>query len=160
MIRTALLLAVATLGPLHSQQRDVFKVDFTIRDSGDAGSKSGRKYSLLVYAQNKGTFKVGNRVPVATSSSGGVGANTQFTYVDVGVNIDCTVQETGGRIAMRADMDLSTAVTNEKTAGMAPSIRLSVEAAIPPGKPTVVAAFDDPVTSRKFEVEAVVTKVN
>jgi len=162
-MRTALLLAAVLLTPLYGQQRDVFKVDFTIRDSGDAGGKTGRKYSLMVYSQNKGTFKIGNRVPVATGSSSGIVNNTQFTYVDVGVNIDCTVQEVMGKIGMRADLDLSTAITSEKTPSLAPTIsqiKLAIEAAIPPGKPTIVAAFDDPVTSRKFEVEALANKVN
>src|SRR5215831_21234984 len=90
-MRIALLLAAALLAPVYGQQRDVFKVDFTIRDTGDAGGKTGRKYSLLVYSQNKGFFKIGNRVPVPTGGSTSVGANTQFTYVDVGVNIECTV---------------------------------------------------------------------
>jgi hypothetical protein len=160
-MRIALLLAAALLTPVYGQQRDVFKVDFTIRDTGDAGGKTGRKYSLLVYSQNKGTFKIGNRVPIPTSGSGGIGTNTQFTYVDVGVNIECTVQESAGRIAMRSDLDLSTAVINEKVPGIAPTIsqiRLGIETSIPPGKPTIVASFDDPVTSRRFDLEALVTK--
>src|SRR6266851_5218550 len=106
-MRTALLLAAVMLAPLYGQPRDVIKVDFTIRDSGDASGKRGRKYSLLLNSANKGVFKIGNRVPMATSASAGVGVNTQFTYVDVGVNIDCVVQDTGGKMAMRADMDLS-----------------------------------------------------
>ena len=47
-MRKALLLAAVMLAPLYSQPRDVIKVDFAIRDSGDAGGKSGRKYSLLL----------------------------------------------------------------------------------------------------------------
>jgi hypothetical protein len=158
-----ILLFAALLAPLCGQQRDVFKVDFTIRDTGDAGGKTGRKYSVMVYSQNKGVFKIGNRVPVPTGGSSSVTATTQFTYLDVGVNIECTVQDMGGRIGMRSDIDLSTAVTNEKTPGIAPTIsqiRLSIETAIPAAKPTIVASFDDPVTSRKFDVEALVTKVN
>ncbi|MBS1854226.1 MAG: hypothetical protein JST11_02590 [Acidobacteria bacterium] len=162
-MRTAFLLAVVLAAPLCAQpQRDVFKVDFTIRDSGDAGGKAGRKYSMLVYGGNKGIFKIGNRVPV-TTGGGGVGQSTQFTYVDVGVNIECTVQETAnGKIGLRGDIDLSTSVAQEKPAP-APTIsqiRLSFETAIPPGKATSVASFDDPVTSRKFDVEAVAAKVN
>jgi hypothetical protein len=159
MVRTVLLWSVILAAPVYAQpQRDVFKVDFTIRDSGDAGGKTGRKYSMVVYSAQKGVFKIGNRVPTPTNNSGG------FNYVDVGVNIDCVVQEAaGGRMAIRADLDLSTAVTTDKTVTMAPTIsqiKVGMEAAIAPGKPTVIAAFDDPVTTRKFEVEALVTKLN
>ena len=158
MVRTVLLWSMILAAPLCAQpQRDVFKVDFTIRDSGDAGGKTGRKYSMVVYSAQKGVFKIGNRVPTPTNNSGG------FNYVDVGVNIDCMVQEAAaGRVAVRADLDLSTAVTTDKTVTMAPTIsqiKVSIEASIPPGKPTIIAGFDDPVTSRKFDVEALVTQL-
>jgi hypothetical protein len=160
--RTRVLLVAAMLAPLAAAQSRgtaVYKVDFTIRDSGDAGAKTGRKYSLVVNERERGTFRVGNRVPMATSSSPG---STQFTYVDVGVNIDCTVAEQDGRYALRADLDLSSAVNAEKNPNANPTIsqiKLNIQTTLPVGKPTVVAAFDDPVTSRKFEVEAAVTKM-
>jgi hypothetical protein len=34
-----------------------------------------------------------------------------------------------------------------------------VNATLTPGKPSLVASIDDPVSERKFEVEAVVTKI-
>jgi hypothetical protein len=30
---------------------------------------------------------------------------------------------------------------------------------VPSGKPTVVASFDDPVTSRKFDIDVTITKM-
>jgi hypothetical protein len=159
-MRKALVLAVVLAASVCAQQRDVFKVDFTVRDSGDAGGKTGRKYSLMVYGQEKGVFKIGNRVPVTTGTGS---VNSQYTYVDVGVNLDVTLQEMLGRISMRADVDLSTAVMNEKMPGAAPTIsqiKLAIFTSVPPAKPTIVASFDDPVTARKFDIEAVVNKVN
>src|SRR2546423_9751692 len=112
--RTKSLLVAAILAPLaaaQSSRSGVFKVDFTIRDSGDAGAKTGRKYSLVVNERQKGQFRVGNRMPVATSNAPG---STSYTYVDVGVNIDCIVGEQDGKFAIHADLDMSTAVTSEK----------------------------------------------
>jgi hypothetical protein len=160
--RTRLIVLAAILAPLAAAQTArsaVYKVDFTIRDSGDAGAKTGRKYSIMVNDRQKGTFKVGNRIPMAT---GGGAGNTQFTYVDVGVNLECFVAEQEGRIALRSDLDLSTAVMPEKSPMPNPTIsqiRLNIETTLTPGKPSVVASFDDPVTSRKFEVEATVTRM-
>jgi hypothetical protein len=159
--RTRVLLAAAILAPLAAAQTrsvPVYKVDFTIRDSGDAGAKAGRKYSLVVNEFKKGTFRVGNRVPMATSSSPG---NTSYTYIDVGVNLDCTVGETDGKMSMRADLDLSNAVNTDKnpTNPTISQIKLNIDTTLLPGKPSVVASFDDPVTSRKFDVEATVTKM-
>jgi general secretion pathway protein D len=64
----------------------------------------------------KATLKIGERVPVATGSFqpgiGGVGinplVNTQFQYLDVGVNIDITPRVHSGReISLKMSMDVS-----------------------------------------------------
>jgi hypothetical protein len=107
---------------------------------------------------------VGNRVPVTTAGTGGVGGNVQFTYIDVGMNIECTVGENNSRLTLRGDVDISTAVMPEKGVNAAPAptisqIRLSLDTTVAPGKPTTVASFDDPVTSRKFDVDVTITKM-
>ena len=38
-------------------------------------------------------------------------------------------------------------------------IHVNVDAYLAPAKPTVVASFDDPVTSRKFDVDVAITKI-
>ena len=162
---STLMMAAALLGPglvAHAQDRP-YKVDFTIRDTGDAGGKAGRKYSMLVSPSHKTTFKVGNRVPVRTGPANADG-NVQFTYIDVGMNIDCTVNDNNSNLTVHADLDISTAVMPEKGANAVPNptisqIRLSLDTALTPGKPTVVASFDDPVTSRKFDVDVAITKM-
>jgi hypothetical protein len=161
---STLMMAAALLGPgLVAQAQDrPYKVDFTIRDTGDAGGKTGRKYSMLVSPGHKTTFKVGNRVPVVTYS--GSAGSTQFTMVDVGLNIDCSVSDNNSNLTVHADLDISTAVTPEKGANppLTPTIsqiKLNLETALTPGKPTVVASFDDPVTSRKFDVDVTIAKM-
>ena len=158
--RTRVVLLAALLAPLAAAQANrgaIYKIDFTIRDTGDAAGKSGRKYSMLVTEHQKSIFKVGNRVPMASSSQG---LGTQFTYVDVGVNIDCVIEERDSKVAMHADLDLSNAVNPNAAANPTISqIKLVIDTTVTPGKPAVVASFDDPVTSRKFEVEASAAKM-
>jgi len=154
---------LASALPVRAQDSSTYKVDFTIRDTGDAGGKSGRKYSLLVNRAEKSTFKVGNRVPVATGSqNANAMVNTQFTYIDVGLNIECRVAETGSKLALHADLDISTAVMPEKTNPVPnptiSSIRLNIDTTVPAGKPTVIASFDDPVTGRKFDIDVAISK--
>ena len=163
---SALVLTLAMLAPaaVRAQDSSTFKVDFTIRDTGDAGGKAGRKYSLLINRGEKSTFKVGNRVPVATGSqSGNAMMNTQFTYIDVGLNIECRVAESNGKLAMHADLDISTAVMPEKTNPVPnptiSSIRLNIDTTVMPNKPTVIASFDDPVTGRKFDIDVSIAKI-
>jgi general secretion pathway protein D len=73
----------------------------------------------------KATLKIGDRVPVATGSFqpgiGGVGinplVNTQFQYLDVGVNIDVTPKVHQGReVTLKVSLDVS-AVTSTTNIG-------------------------------------------
>jgi hypothetical protein len=180
-MRTSLALAAAALlmlqGSVHAQEPRgpaLYKVEFTIRDGAGAAAKV-RRYSLLTAPGEKAVFKVGNRVPTATGSfqpgAGGVGinplVNTQYTYLDVGVNLECTVVEAGpNRLAMRGLIDISSIVQHQAAQGATPpnptvaQTRLQLDTSIEPGKPTVVASMDDPETTRQFQVEATVTRVN
>ena len=159
-MRICTLLLATLITPLFAQgpEPSVYKADFLIRDSTDAGAKNGRRYTIVLTRANKGTFRVGNRVPISTEPG-----SKQFQYYDVGVNIDCTVVESGTKLSIHADLDLSTASQGEKNPGGNPTIsqvRLNIDTSVVPGKPMIVASFDDPVTSRKFEVEATIAKVN
>ena len=73
----------------------------------------------------KASLKIGDRVPVATGSFqpgvGGVGinplVNTQFQYLDVGVNIDVTPRvHANGEVTLKISMDVS-AVTGQSNIG-------------------------------------------
>jgi hypothetical protein len=173
----ATLLAAAILPALAQEKTNapvaVYKVEYRIRDGSDAASKNGRRYTILMDTTGRGTFKVGERVPVATGSFqpgvGGVGVNplvnTQFNYLDVGVNIDTNVKEQDGKVALFSSMDISTIVEHKQQTGSAvlsnptvAQIRIVVNTQVTPGKPTLVASIDDPVTQHRFDVEAVVTK--
>jgi len=172
---------LAALLPVHAQDRKdpgpgvyapgLYKVEIAIRDGRDAAATAERRYTLLVNDRQKAVLKIGSRNPVVTGSfqpsTAGAMANTQFTYVDVGVNIECTVRdETGGKIALHGVLDLSDIAPPDSApaaaaAGHNPIIRqtkLELDTTVEPGKPRVVASIVDPATTRKLVVEATVTK--
>src|SRR5215469_12689895 len=72
---------------------------------GDSDTKIIQNPQIRALDGQKATLKIGDRVPVATGSFqpgiGGVGinplVNTQFQYLDVGVNIDITPRVHAGR---------------------------------------------------------------
>jgi hypothetical protein len=184
MRRTALLLLLPLL-PLTAQEKppertlsapdSVYRVEYRIRDGSDAAARNGRRYAMLIANHNKATFKLGERVPVATGSFqpgvGGVGVNplvnTQFTYLDIGVNIDAHLDDNNGRIILNSTLDISTLVEHKpsQASQVLPNptvaqIRIAEISNLATGKPTLVASIDDPVTQRKFDVEVTVTKVD
>ena len=146
-------------------------MEVNIHDGSDAAARTGRRYTMLVDDSHKAVFHVGNRVPVATGSfqpGGGVAkVNTQFTYMDTGVNIECTVRESGGKVALHGSLDLSTIARHDAEPGAidvpSPTIgqtKLELDATLELGKPTTVASIDDPVTARQLRVEATITSSN
>jgi general secretion pathway protein D len=86
----------------------------------DTNTKIIQNPQIRALDGQKATLKIGDRVPVATGSFqpgiGGVGinplVNTQFQYLDVGVNIDITPRVHAGReISLKLTLDVS-AVTS------------------------------------------------
>ncbi len=91
----------------------------------DSTSKIIQNPQVRALDGQKATLKIGERVPVATGSFqpgiGGVGinplVNTQFQYIDVGVNIDITPRVHANReISMKLTLDVS-AVTSYVSIG-------------------------------------------
>ena len=163
-MRIAAALFVTTLGvslPAVAQQKlevTVYKVDFNIHDGSDGVAKAGRRYTMLVLNNSKSVFKVGDKVPY--SSGGG-----QYTYLDTGVNIDCFAREVNDKVAMHTELDLSAVAPPDKRATGVPNptvmqTKFVVDVVLSPDKPMLVASIDDPVSGRKFDVEATVSKVN
>ena len=75
----------------------------------------------------KASLKIGERVPIATGSFqpgiGGVGinplVNTQFQYLDVGVNIDITPKiHAGDEVSMKISMDISSVTGTSSIGGI------------------------------------------
>jgi general secretion pathway protein D len=106
-----------TLGNLNA-------TDFTVTISqatatalfSDSTTKLIQKPQIRAIEGQKATLKIGQRVPVATGSFqpgiGGVGinplVNTQFQYLDVGVNIDVTPRvHSNGDVTLKITMEVS-----------------------------------------------------
>lgn len=99
-------------------------VTFTALAS-DSNTKILQKPQLRALDNEKATLKIGDRIPVATGSfASGVGTsgvsplvNTQFQYIDVGVNIDITPHIHSDReVTLKMSLEIST-VTGETNIG-------------------------------------------
>jgi general secretion pathway protein D len=119
-------LSLNTLGNLNATDFQV-----TIPSANLSAVMSNSDTKLLQNPQiraldgQKASLKIGDKVPVATGSFqpgiGGVGinplVNTQFQYLDVGVNIDITPHvHANGEVTLKITMDVSS-VTNHTNIG-------------------------------------------
>src|ERR1700730_6797502 len=93
----------------------------------DTSTKLIQKPQIRAVDGQKASLKIGDRVPVATGSFqpgiGGVGinplVNTQFQYLDVGVNIDITPKvHSNGEVTLKVVMDISSVTGTSNTGGI------------------------------------------
>jgi general secretion pathway protein D len=93
----------------------------------DSSSKLLQQPQIRASDGQKASMKIGERVPVATGSFqpgiGGVGinplVNTQFNYIDVGVNIDITPHVHGiDEITLKLSMDISAVDSYQNIGGI------------------------------------------
>jgi general secretion pathway protein D len=84
----------------------------------DSNTKVLQKPQLRAMDSEKATLKIGDRIPIATGSyQSGIsnGVNTQFTYIDVGVNIDIVPYIHANReVTLKISFEISS-VTGEQT---------------------------------------------
>jgi hypothetical protein len=104
---------------------------------------------------------MGEKIPVVTGSYGPnaqAGAQTQFTYLDVGINIDATVSEDANGIELSSKVEQSSvAPAPAKLDGVdEPVIRqmvLSNTSLLVPGKAVTLGSLDLPDTTRHIDIE-------
>src|SRR5580692_10000496 len=97
----------------------------------DSSTKLLQKPQIRAVDGQKASLKIGDRVPVATGSFqpgiGGVGinplVNTQFQYLDVGVNIDITPKvHSNGEVTLKVVMDISSVTGTSNIGGISQPI--------------------------------------
>src|SRR5579871_2643284 len=127
---------------------------------GDSDTKMLQNPQVRALDNQKATLKIGERVPVATGSFqpgiGGVGinplVNTQFQYLDVGVNIDVTPHVHSNReITLKITMEISSVVGQSSIGGISQPIigqkKLEHEIRLRDGESSLIGGiFDDSQT--------------
>ena len=95
----------------------------------DANTKVLQSPQLRAVDNLKATLKIGDRQPIASgsfgSALGSVGAgmsplmNTQFTFIDVGVNVEITPRvHDNGDVSLHVDLDISSVTGHVNTGGV------------------------------------------
>jgi general secretion pathway protein D len=126
----------------------------------DSDTKMLQNPQVRALDNQKATLKIGERVPVATGSFqpgiGGVGinplVNTQFQYLDVGVNIDVTPHVHADReVTLKITMEISSVVGQSSIGGISQPIigqkKVEHEIRLRDGESSMIGGiFDDSQT--------------
>lgn len=153
----ATLVLSAAIKAQDKAETTVYKVDFNIHDGRDGAAKDGRRYTLVARNNQKSTFKVGDKIPYATSTGPQA---AQYAFLDTGVNIECVARDVNEKVALYAEIDLSAVAGSRGSNPTIAQSKLIINTVLTQGHPGLVASFDDPVTTRKLDVEATVSRIN
>lgn len=155
-----------------------YRLHFAVGELDGAGKVTNmRTYDETVATTGNGhspgdqQIKTGSRVPIATGSYAGNNgvpghlANTQFQYIDLGVNLDVReVTEHAEMLGFRLKAEISSVARQTEIGGVGePVIRQNVwdsTVLVPIGKSTVVFSSDDLDSKGKMQVEVTATKVD
>ncbi len=149
--------ALAQEKPTEKVQKSdsVYRIDFAVREKEDGTTVNTRNYVMLLEDKASGKVRAGNRVPIPYGDKG-------IQYMDVGLNIDCDLQERASDVSMRIWLEITDFASPGQEKVSPPllrTIRSEVKTGIPLGKPTVVSVVDDATTKRRYELEITATKV-
>jgi len=117
--------------------------------ASDSDTKVLQRPEIRVLDSEKASLKIGDRVPIATGSfqSGfGGSVNTQFQYLDVGVNIDITPYvHAGNEVTLKMSLEISSVTGVQNIGGFnQPTIgqrRIEHEARLKDGEVNLIAGI-------------------
>lgn len=144
-------------GAKPAEQPKYFHLDFVVKELDNGKVTNSRAYAMTIATNDRpSSIRTGNKVPIPT----GTGPASSFTYIDVGVNIDCdSAKLIGDDLALRVNAEVST-FASESPAGSPALIRQTKWGStviVPLRKPTTIFSADDPSSKRQTHLELTAT---
>lgn len=147
-----------------------YQVVFVAQELEGGKIINSRRYETDMALQGAGSgigsIRTGSKIPIATGSYSGAQSQvqTQFTYVDIGVNLDFNhARLEGDRVFLLVTAEISSADAQSVIGGVhEPIIRQNkwnAGVTVPLGKPTVIFSSDDVSSKRTMQIELTVTPV-
>jgi type II secretory pathway component GspD/PulD (secretin) len=148
--------------------RKAYRLTFTLADS-DAGKRVGiQHFSIIVAAGQRTTLKQGSKIPVLTGSTKNPG-DTQFQYLDVGMNFDVSLDDSPGGLRLKAKVeDSSVGSPSEYGNSSGPLAQepiihqtaLEGSSIVTIGKPLTLGSVDVAGSTRHLDIEVVAEPVS
>ena len=146
--------------------RKTYRLIFTTIEMDGSKRIGVQHFSMIAAAGQRTVMKQGSKVPIATgsySATGNTGAQTQFTYLDVGMNFDATLDELADGARLRSKVEqLGIAEQTSGVGSQDPIIRQSLlegTSYLTVGKPLVLGSIDIPGSTRHLDIEVMMEQV-
>ena len=137
--------------------RKSYRLSYTITEFDGTRRVGTQHVTMNLASGSPSTIKQGSRVPVLVSAPKADSAS-QYTYVDVGLNVSATVTavEDGANVKTKIEQS-SVAAERSSPTSQNPEIRqttLEDVSTLTQGKPTVLGSLDLPGSTHHLEIEA------
>jgi hypothetical protein len=150
----------AKAGAAQPAEKKFYHLDLVVKEVESGKTVNARAYSMNVAENERTSTRTGSRLPVP---SGGptVAGKTQFTFVDVGTNIDCSNarEVTQNQLALYVSVDISSVLNvsvgtePDASAPVVRQVKWSSPVIVQLRKPTTVFSSDDPTSKRQMQLE-------
>jgi len=138
-----------------------YKLEFVVKEVEGGKVLNARSYWAVIGAeqgpQTVCSIRTGSKVPTPTTP-------TQYSYLDLGVSIDCrSVKEVGGELTLSVHADISSTLQESSTAPALPPVvrenKWGSMVIVPLRKPTVIFSSDDVTGKRQMQLELTATPI-
>jgi type II secretory pathway component GspD/PulD (secretin) len=136
----------------------VYKITYSITGVDNGKATGTQRVELVVPTHGKTAVKTGHRVPLVTGSTDQDNgkANAQVQYIDVGLNIEASLEGTGDVLRLRTKIERSSVADDKSGMGaqdpLIQQTALEGVAILAQGKPTLLGSLDLPGGSRHEEI--------
>jgi hypothetical protein len=146
-----------------TQPNAAYRLEYIFSEVQGGKKINSRAYTTLLNVGERGSIRLGSRIPIVTGEqTGGV---KQFTYLDIGANIDCRViHETNGGVALYTSVDMTSIAPqqpgeNRTGAPIVRQTKMQVSNIVPLEKRTLIGSADQIDGTGRFDLEVTATKV-
>ncbi len=165
--RVLFFVAAAVMRPVcfaeDSESPKFYKLEFVVKEVEGPKVLNARAYSMTVSTDSSSppsSIRTGSKVPIPSSPG-----SSQFTYMDLGVNIDCrSIKPAQNELSLIVTADVSSLQT-ESPPPAVPNVMVirqnkwSSAIIVPIKKPTVIFSADDLTTKRQMQMELTATPI-
>ncbi len=147
--------------------KKLYKLTYTVAES-DGGKRIGvQHFEMVVTGGQRTQLKQGSKVPVVTGTytAASNASQNQFTYLDIGLNFDATLDEFTNGVRLRTKVE-RTSVAETSTGPAEAMIRQSLPtdpvirqtslegtSLLVAGKPQILGSLDIPESTRHLDIE-------
>lgn len=146
-----------------------YRLTFTLADSENGKRIGIQHFSIIVAAGQRTTLKQGSKIPVITGTYQSGGTQTQFQYLDIGMNFDVSLSDSPGGLLLKAKVEDSSVGTSSEygtTSGplaqepIVHQTALEGTSIVTIGKPLTLGSVDVAGSTRHVDIEVVAEPVS